>query len=512
MSRFATEAKKNSNLTTTQNGAKTKISTNSKVLDFYYHAAASRGDQKKVLSLFIDAYNEDQNLALKAMFNLRDIRGGKGERDSFVTCMNWLYSRHQLVFEQMIAHVPEYGCFRDFLKFQDKEPLMQIISAMMEGHDIGLAAKWLPSVNAGLASRALALFLLKKLDISEVDYRKALSKARKSLNLVERLMSEGKFSKINYSTVPSLANNKYMTAFHKRDKIRYEAFIAKAEKGEVKMNSSVLFPHDIWNKTGTAQEALWRNLPQFAKTPQNVLCMVDTSGSMKKKVAEVTGADIARALGYYVASNNQGAFKNLVLTFSSEPKFLNLGNTIKEAKTVYDNNEIVSNTNLYKGFQLILSHALKNSVSESDMPKFLIIISDMEFDSAVEGQTNLAAARNAYKAAGYEMPIVVFWNVDSKTLQTPAGQNAKGVILASGYSGSIMSSILDMKNVTPYEAMLNVLHSDRYADIKLTKAIADWDSLQNKLNANQKDWSEPHTGIPKKDLIDYYSEFKSKYY
>ena len=466
MSKFATAAKKAANLTTTENGAKTFISTNSKVLDFFYHAPVSRDNQVKVLSLFMDAFAENQGLALKALFNLRDIRGGKGERQSFITCMNWLYSYHQIVYENLIPYVPEYGCFRDFLKFHDATPLKELIKDMMQGKDIGLAAKWLPSVNSGIASKDAAKGLLKSLDISEIAYRKALSKARKDLNLVESLMSKKQFKRIEYSKVPSLANNKYMTSFHKNDKVRYEAFIEGATKGEVKMNSSVLYPHDIWDKEGVGSQAMWNNLPKFAETEQNVLCMVDTSASMRTKVANSSAASVARALGYFISSQNKGAFKNLVLTFSASPKFLDLGNTIKEAKNVYDKNEIVQNTNLYAAFQLILSHALQNNVKEDEMPKFLIVLSDMEFDSCVDGVTNLKAAKEAYKAAGYKMPTIVFWNIDSKKLQTPAKNDAKNVILASGYSASVIEAILNMKDVTPLQAMLDILNSERYAQIK----------------------------------------------
>ena len=78
------------NITHTENGALTFRSTLDSVMDFYYHAPAKRGRNEEVVALFQAAYAEQPALALLALFNLRDIRGGKGERASFRACLGWL--------------------------------------------------------------------------------------------------------------------------------------------------------------------------------------------------------------------------------------------------------------------------------------------------------------------------------------------------------------------------------------------------------------------------------------
>ena len=60
---------------------------------------------------------------------------------------------------------------------------------------------------------------------------------------VEEKMSAKKWDKIDYSAVPSQASRIYRNAFKKHDEERYNSFIEKAEKGEVKINAKTLYPY-----------------------------------------------------------------------------------------------------------------------------------------------------------------------------------------------------------------------------------------------------------------------------
>jgi hypothetical protein len=81
--------------------------------------------------------------------------------------------------------------------------------------------------------------------MEEKEYRKTLSRLRKYLDVVEVKMSAKKWGDINYEAVPSRANLIYNSAFLRNDEQRRKEFLSKLEKGEAKINSSVLFPHDI---------------------------------------------------------------------------------------------------------------------------------------------------------------------------------------------------------------------------------------------------------------------------
>ena len=69
-----------------------------------------------------------------------------------------------------------------------------------------------------------------------------------------------------------------------------------------------------------------------------------------------------------------------------------------------------------------------------------------------------------YMAAGYKMPRLVFWNVNSRTGTIPVKENEMGVALVSGFSTNIVKMVMS-GNTDPYECLLEMLNSDRYTPI-----------------------------------------------
>jgi hypothetical protein len=124
------------------------------------------------------------------------------------------------------------------------------------------------------------------------------------------------------------------------------------------------------------------------------------------------------------------------------------------------------NTNIQAVFDLILDTGIENKVKKDDMPKTIYIISDMEFDEATidNEKTNFEIIKQKYEEAKYDIPILVFWNVDSKQNNVPVTGTEKGVILVSGASPSIFKMV--MKKTTPQDFMLTTLNSERYKIIE----------------------------------------------
>lgn len=449
----------------TQNDALTFTRSGSHLLDFYAQAGAMRRSPDKALDLFKAAFAEDRQSALRILFYLRDVRGGQGERTLFRKCLEWLGSTFPEVFKQVVGFVPEYGRWDDVL-FDDPACWSLIekqLTADIESEAPSLLAKWLPTINASSpTTRAKAKLVADKIGFSPIKYRKMVRNLRKKIKTVEEAMSARLWESINYSSVPSQAARIYKKAFAKHDEKRYGEFIAKATTGEVKINAATLYPYQLYkdahNDYQPALEALWNQLPDYTQG-KNALVIADTSGSMAGDPLSVSVS-----LALYFAERNKGPFKDHFLTFSVNPKLQRIvGKTLIEKMSAMDRADWDGNTNLEAAFRLILSTAVQNSVKPEDMPETLYIISDMEFDGAVSGQTLHQDLKDKYASAGYTLPNVVFWNVNASGSNLPVQKNEAGVALVSGFSPVIFKMVVEGK--TPEQIMLDTVNSERYAQI-----------------------------------------------
>jgi hypothetical protein len=273
---------------------------------------------------------------------------------------------------------------------------------------------------------------------------------------------------------------KYRKAFDKHDHVRFEEFIGKVNTGEAKINSSVLYPHEIVGKVMDHQidnsiaEAMWNNLPDWINgSDENSIAVVDTSGSMWG-----TPIQVAISLGLYMAERATGPYKDHFITFSANPELQSVrGDTLATRVRNMENASWNMNTNIEAVFDLILNTAIKHDISQDEMVKRLYIVSDMEFDAATGSggynyvptadETLFQTIRNKFAKAGYEMPALVFWNVNARNKQFPMKMDERGFVNVSGFSPSIFKTLMTGEFTTPYELMLGVLNSERYAPIQV---------------------------------------------
>ena len=174
-------------------------------------------------------------------------------------------------------------------------------------------------------------------------------------------------------------------------------------------------------------------------------------------------------LAIYFAERNKGAYKDLFLTFSESPSFVKLHGIDLKSK-VECVPAIVANTNLEIAFDLILRTAIENHVSEEEMPKSLIIISDMQFDGATRSygdgyQTFHKSMEDRYARAGYKMPTIIYWQVQDRRDSFQVEADKEGVLLVSGQSTSTFKTLLGHIGKTPYEYMLEVLNDPMYEKV-----------------------------------------------
>lgn len=491
--------KQNTNYTNTENGGITHKSTLSKVLDMFAMGGAYRNrNTNDVLTLFTNAYHEDKLLALKCLFYLRDIRGGQGERRFFRECLKWLADNEPETIRKNIRNISEFGRWDDlYTLFETRCKVIALntmrmqLEADMKAEHPSLLAKWMKSENASSKEgKQLAKETRDYFHWGAKQYRTILSKLRKKIDVVERKMSSDNWPEINYPTVPSKAGFQYRKAFLKHDEKRYGEFI---NSKETTVKASTLYPYEIVEKALSAayrdpndidRKAInkyWENLPDYVGDSNfNALCMVDTSGSMHG-----TPINVAISLGMYFAERAKGPFKDHYISFSSEPQLVQVTgfDFVSKVKSIY-NNCIVANTNIQAAFQMLLNTAKQFQVTDNDMPKNIIIISDMEFDDATGPEWNYRTRRygsydnawssdkiettmetiaNDWKRQGYTLPNLIYWNVDARQDNIP--MIGGRVSYVSGFSPTIFETIIRGK--TGYDLMLDKLNSKRYESVVL---------------------------------------------
>ena len=481
---FSDVMREESKWTKTENGADAKNTTDSALLDMFATIGSMRSrSEDEIIQKFELAFQEDPLGAMRCLFYARDIRGGLGERRVFRVLLPYIAQNHYEELYPNLELIPEYGRWDDlytligtpmeerFWPFVSWK-LFRDVKEMESGRPCSLLAKWLKKADASSPNtRKLGIYTAKKLGMSVYDYKRLCVKLRRYIDVVEQRMSANEWDTINYPAVPSRAMMNYRKAFARHDEERFNEYLNKVQSGEQKINSATLYPYDIVEKIlyghedNKVLEVQWDNLPDYVDSDVNAVVMADVSGSMY-------GRPMATSIGLamYFAERNKGAYHNLFMTFSGNPKFVEIkGKTITQKINFISKAEWGGNTDLEAALLKILDVAIKNHCSQKEMPKSLIIISDMEIDSC----TNQKHRENfydyvsrVYEEHGYKIPNVVFWNVDSRHDVFLADKNRKGVQLVSGQSASTFKNLIGCVDKTPIEMMYSVLNSERYRSIQ----------------------------------------------
>ena len=497
---FINGLKMASNYTRTENGALTHKTTTHALLDLFAMGAAYRTrSEEDCILLFRNAFAENPTYALKCLFYIADVRGGQGERRFFRVCIKDLAKTHPEVVHRNLELIPIYRRWDDLYALMDT-PLENAVFLFMKKQlalDVqsktpSLLGKWLKSENASSKeTKALAVKTRNAFSMTAKQYRKTLSYLRERINVLERLMSAGKWDEIEFDKIPSRAGLIYKNAFARHDveraksekNIQTYADFAKDETKSV--NAKALYPVDIANKafhmsysdeTGRAMlDKYWMNLKDYYNgREENGIAVCDVSGSM---TGEPMNAAVS--MSAYIAERGKGPFQNHFVTFSGNPQLVKF-----EGVDIYDKfNRAVKadwgmNTNIEATMDILLRTAIENNVPAEDMPVRLYIFSDMEFDRCMTsgsistsgrwGNRNALVGNNKdtlfemiekkWQAHGYEMPKIIFWNLNARTQNIPALGGRFSYV--SGFSMTMVENILSGKD--GYALMMEKLNTPRY--------------------------------------------------
>jgi hypothetical protein len=462
----------------TENGMATNSSSLNACVDLFFNIGAMRGqDKQRLIATFSKAFNEDPKRAMKLLFWARDVRGGAGERQVFKDIIIYLAEDHDLALKPNLHLIAEYGRWDDLLVLTgtrlEKEAFTLISDAIIAEN--GLCAKWMPRKGP------IAEKLRKFTGMSPKQYRKSLVGLT---SVVETKMCAKEWDTIEFGKLPSVASARYQKAFGKNAYESYSAYIASLVKGEAKINAGAVYPYDITKslKQGNATVAneQWKALPNYLEgTSDMILPVVDVSGSMSTPAGgskSVTCLDVAVSLGLYISERNEGPFKDAFITFSDNPQLQVLSGSLKDRYAQMSSSNWGMSTNLEATFKLILDQATKHNLSQDEMPNKILILSDMEFNAATggggwrneDGKWNPTAQQmieKMYDAAGYTMPQIVYWNIQSRNGGVPVAFDTQGTALVSGFSPAIMKSLLGGDIESPQQIMDKTILSERYSPI-----------------------------------------------
>lgn len=473
-------------MTETANGALSYDTTGDGLLNLYF--ALVRGlAEERLHALLEDAWAESPLSTLKILFNLRDCRGGKGEKQLFFLAMRWLHKKDEEIFYKNWDWIPFYGSWKDYLVLGIDPSRIASTFALQLATDaeelksgvrdakISLCAKWAPTEGHAL-DKGMVDAIAKRLETDRRGYRKNyIVPMRKHIGVVETLLTAKHLEEIDFSKVPAYAMKMYKKAFVRAP--HFHDYLDGLKNGTEKVNARILHPHEVLKdvltlgKSDPLLEAQWSTLVEDARSHlrggilHNALCLVDVSGSMSTFAGNVVPLHVAMAMGLLLSSISTGAFAKRFLTFTDTCTMETVkGRTLFDQISNMSNAEWGGSTNLQNAFTRILSFGLENEVPSEEMPKLLLILSDMQFDQACPTNTltNLEEIEKKYADAGYERPTLLFWNLSATGVDFPTTSTVPNAVLLSGFSTSVLSTLTSGKIPTPRGVLMNIISSPRY--------------------------------------------------
>jgi len=477
----------NSNLGFTTNGAVTHTTSDSAHVDLFMIIGSCRNNVADAVKVFERAYYTDKALALRILFWARDCRGGAGERKVFRAIMEHLAKispadASAIMSSGVIEELGRYDDYvallcNDMIDVSSRKSVALSIRKIIESGEGGLAAKWMPRKGIEAAKIRNLMGLTPK------RYRKMLVAAT---NVVETKMCAKQWDDIVFKHVPSVAMARYTKAFARNAQAGFTEYKKALKSGAVKAKAEALFPYDVIrtvrNGDHEVADAQWSELPNYLIGERKILPIIDVSGSMTEHVAgdsSLSCMDVAVSLGIYISERQVGPFQNLAMTFHTNPEFFKIPEGGIAAKYSFVCQQKWGGaTDLQAAFSLLLSTAINNGIAQEDMPDYLFIISDMEFNEATgdylhnvsrkDQSTNFAKIEEQYKAAGYTRPNIIFWQVNARAGNVQIKFDKNGTAMISGFSPAIAKTVLECDNITPEKVMFETVMIDRYSISNLT--------------------------------------------
>lgn len=479
-------------LTHTDNGAVALDTTGDYNTDYFmmYTRTLPRNEHFTYLE---KCWKVNPEYTVATIFNGRDRQNGKKEKKVSNTAMLWLRENKPHTYMQNImTYVNKYGCWKDMLYIAYNCKTSSIIlknheldlfaiqlrkdkEELQNTHiNVSLCGKWAPSENDRNDTRKhfakkVASILYSNDDKKKMEkYRKEyLVPLRNQINIVEKLMSNNQWDRINYSSVPGVASRRLLKAFMKHDEIRYKAFLESVKKGEKEIKITGLLPHDLLKyyleynndcKANDTIELQWKTMLDNVRSSgilNNSIAVVDLSGSMFSASNGNIPARVSATLGILTSLCCKEPFYKRLITFSETPTFVNLPNeSLFDCYNAIRNVDYGLNTDLVKTCQSIIEYGKRNNISNENMIDKLFVFTDMQFDKASSTDSDITTLYNTicglFIQNNYTPPKFIFWNLNSDSGNIfPVDISVKNTALVSGFSEQLLKIFMQYDEFNP---------------------------------------------------------------
>jgi hypothetical protein len=494
------------NNTYTENGAISYCTTGSKLIDQFGKAGTARGrDLNEVWNDQNAIWNEDKLSALRFPFYLRmitrqttlfdgnktsKVQRGLGARDESFKRLLWLAKYQPDTFYRNLWLLPIVGSWKDLWvlmafdgadKYLDYNKFFSVIAeGINDDNHRDLVKKFMPRIRSEKActtpwakrTNALAKQFAKAVGWSYKEYREF--KATGVAHEFQKYMCAGLYDKIDWNKIPGQALLGLVTGnFLKNHNLEGKYLQWLEKQPVVKFNG---YAFDLGMKLGRSQSSTlvsrinrmtidkqFANLIKTAKSDDgsikgNVLCALDTSGSMSSRVdggpADLTSYDVCVSLGIYFSELNEGAFHNVVAMFDDTSRLKTLSGTFSDKWfDIQSSTTAWGSTNFQSLIDLICrTKQQKPNIPLEDFPQTLLVVSDMQFNP-VGGNTQsnyeaaMAKLRRYFPEEWVANFKIIWWQCAScwgarRLNDVPSTLEHGGTYFLSGFDGSVVSLLL----------------------------------------------------------------------
>lgn len=500
--------------TATWNGALSYATTGpgrlSACLDYWSKAGTYAGRSTDDVAASMAAiFADDERIALGIVFGLRlitrrpdveeidDVQTGQGRRDEFFKALCWLADHRPRLLDANLHLVPVFGCWKDFLS----APLIgrldrdRVYALVRDNLDDALLRKYLPQIRSTGCIRSerdlqrsdWAKGLCRFLGIRPQEYRRL--KAAGTAHRFQQQMGQGEWDQIAFNEVPGRAMLHLISRRGRNELTPFERHGQTERLREWVLNEKAVkftgYPYELTSAASRRrnpsplQQAIYDRQFETILAPMrghqlgNVLCALDTSGSMGATVAgKTTALDVCVSLGLVFSSLNVGLFQDAVVAFDSTSRLIRLKGTFCERLHQIETMETAwGSTNFQSVIDLLVQTRRQHpDTPVAEFPSTLLVVSDMQFNP-VEGntETNYERAMKQMRKVGLRDLRIIWWFVNGEAADFPARMDDRGVYLIGGFDPTNLKALLGLdrrtttfdaaaeKHQTPLDGLLNFL-------------------------------------------------------